>query len=131
MKLNFCMIILVFILQSCFFIGMDKPDDRIKVENKSNLDIGVFLNTEYPDTSLINAEQRSFVKSMHNESLEVFFDWDFHFKKHKKVTVFIVNWNDVVKYYWGKNNISEMAVLKKIELSKSNLDSINWIINFP
>ena len=115
-KVNFIFIILFLFALNC---PMDFYDGKLKVQNNSEETISVMINLNYPDTSLENATGRDFIYSGEFDTFHLPNDrWKRVFKNHEKVTLFFINENN-------------LRVVKKMIVTKSDLDSLDWVIKFP
>lgn len=125
-------IILIFACSSCKEISMEPIYNILKLKNKSFQKIKVLLNVQYPDTML----NKSFPDKYINPQSEDYIGNAFKLDKKKGITVFIFDyeyyhsqWNEKV----GTPNtfLEEDKILKKYILTKSELDSLNWILIYP
>jgi hypothetical protein len=98
---------------------MDFYDGKLKVQNNSNETISVMINPNYPDTSLENATGRDFIYSGEFGTFHLpNYKWGRIFKRNEKITIFLINENSLRK-------------ARKMILTKSDLDSLDWIIKYP
>ncbi len=111
---------------------MDHADLKLKIRNNSDHDIAIFVNLDYPDTSLVTAEYIGYIDSagIHQTEL-VNLTWDSVFKRVDRITLFIVKDTDNNRYFTTGHNRSELTILIKKSYKQEQLDLINWTIDYP
>ena len=115
--------------QSCKYIRMDFTGNKLKVNNQSDIELGILVNLSYPDTSIVRT-QNYFVYPNDTGSVSLVNRyWDDVFNEREKVTLFFVSWDELKASEGGSKET--YRVLKRYLVSKSNLDSLNWIIKYP
>lgn len=109
---------------------MDFTDDKLKVINNSDLNIHLFVNYNYPDTSFFNSSANSYLPAKDSGSVSlVNQNWDSFMDMSKYITIFIANDDSIRKY--SQNWREKVTPLKKTIVQKSGLDSSNWTIYYP
>ena len=111
------------------FLVMDKTDN-IRVENRSDLKLDLFVNFDYPDTAFARAQLNSYVDPHDNGSLTLLNrTWADLFQKRPQVSVFFAEWKRAEFYNQGRQGPQE--VYATLLLTKERLDSLRWVITFP
>ncbi len=115
-----------------------KPDATIVMVNKTNKDILFnFSPTPYPDTTLFEGDspfsdlQQYNLSLIHaNNSRSMIGDWIAGFEKDPTpIMLFFFSRDTIDQVPWEKIR-SEYNILKRYDLSKSKLDSLNWTIEY-
>ena len=116
----------------------DNPDSTIYIENNSDFDILFeFVSYRYPDTTVLTdnpfKDDRQYELSvlLANSLVSLPARWIDSFEKDttpmmvfffSKDTVDLVSWNKIRDEY---------KVLKRFDLTKAKLDSLNWTLTYP
>ncbi|MDX2280652.1 MAG: hypothetical protein NW218_13770 [Saprospiraceae bacterium] len=115
-----------------------KPDSTIVMVNKTNKDILFnFSPKPYPDTTLFEGDSpfsdiQQFNLSLiyANNSRSMIGDWIAGFEKDPRpIMLFFFSRDTIDQVPWEKVT-SEYNILKRYDLSKSTLDSLNWTIEY-
>ncbi len=123
----FILISLTFI--SCNYFRMSFTDTKLKVVNHSAIDIGVLINLSYPDTTIENTHA-FLIHANDSDRVELLNKyWDNILKENRIITLFFVEWKYIERNQ--ADNKETNPILKKMTLSKEDIDSLNWIISFP
>ena len=117
-------------LESCRWFRMDFTDNKLIVVNSADYDVSVLVNFEYPDTSLEMASPNAYIPANDSGSVVVINQyWEDVLKKIKAISLFFVPRDSLRKYY--PNWEGKLKPEKRMTLTKSQLDSINWRVIFP
>ena len=120
------------ILFICFFTGCFLFDDDtdypvIEFSNNSKTKIQTVVNLDYPDSSL---DQSTFEKYIDPNDFN-YLVGRFNLKERfAGVTIFIFDYN-YAKSIDETKNLDKSKILQKYYLSISQLDSLNWKLNYP
>jgi hypothetical protein len=137
---NFLVATLLFAFLGCPFPDKDKfnPDSTLTIVNKSNRDILYYdVFGKHPDTSLVEFfpfyDQTQYipfvVKSMSSRPQEG--EWIAQFNESNKPMMLFIFSRDTIDHVpWDKIR-REYNVLRRYDLTKANLDSLNWTITYP
>ena len=112
-----------------FFIGMDYVDRKLKVYNRSDVELGILINFWYPDTSIVKTEYYNISPNDTNTVGILNRRWRGVLERKDTVTVYIVNWDELKTEEFKTEEID--TILKKYFLTESYLDSVNWLIEYP
>lgn len=129
MKMNLLYILSIILIS----FGCEKPVDKvysIRVENSSNDTIQFYASYVYPDTTIVSEKPRLKLaypnKYGHIDSKE---KWEDVLPKDTLI-VFIFSKDTVDAYSW-EDLRTEYNVLKRYDLSISDLEAMNWTITYP
>jgi hypothetical protein len=115
-----------------------KPDSTIVLVNKTNKDILYNFNPyPYPDTTLFDGDSPFLDLQQYNLSLlyansskNLNAAWLASFEKNPTpIMLFFFSRDTIDQVPWEKIR-SEYNILKRYDLSKSKLDSLNWTIEY-
>jgi hypothetical protein len=132
MKIFNIIILVIFFVYSCFQCS----DDKLKINNSSNKNILVY----YYQTAEISKDAVGVqeIKAYTIESLQTVNrkKWEYVFEEAEDHIIrfyfydgsLLSNKTLAESFKTRKNN---KLVLKKYELTKKDLDKMNWVINFP
>ena len=141
------LLLLLFMLNSCRFIDvMNRSFQDIKIINNSNTDIGFYAYSFipvswkygefYPDT-LLPPEDIGYycirISPMHSHTYTTRFETEYirsRFGGNDSLMFFVFSVDTLDKYSWDEIREGYM-VLKRYDLSITDLDSLNWTITYP
>ena len=119
-----------FILLILGFVACDGTDSKLKVANNAPYPIAIFVNFQYPDTSFALAWTMDYIPAKDTGGVHVMHDsWDGILAKTKFVTIFFVREDSASKY--SINERTMLHPLKTITLTQSELEALNWTIDYP
>jgi hypothetical protein len=127
MKLT--ILLMTLLLSNCQYLKMDFTDDKLIVENKSNIGIDALVNIYYPDTSIVNTQNYYLYPNEKGSIGLVNRHWNTVLEDNKIITIYFVSSEELKKYNFS--NKDSLQILKKYSLSKDFLDSLNWKLVYP
>lgn len=111
-------------------------DLRLKIVNNSNENMWVFHSASYPDTSFLSTindythSRNGYIKSGEEQIQGERCRWDDYFNNYVK--------SDTVMFFFvldegqGLDKLDEIhTILKRMDLTLSDLYSMNWTIYYP
>lgn len=104
----------------------------IKIQNNSSDTIQFYESYNYPDTAIdVTKPRLKMVYPSKYSSLESEKDWSEVLVPPKDtISIFILSKDTVDKYDWEKIRV-EYNILKRYDLSLSDLQNNNWMITYP
>lgn len=110
-------------------LRMDFIDDKLKVVNNSDLKIGVLVNYSYPDTTIAKTSNNCVTPNSTGSVLLLNRHWTNVFRSVNRITLFLVDCKDIEAY--GDTHEEKYSVLRRMSLTKADLDSLGWVIKYP
>jgi len=112
-------------------------DGKLTIVNNSTDTLLAFLQFNYPDTTLLDEdapELNNTVIAPHSqEKIYSSILWEDRIMKlnsDQMIMIFINSYDTLAKYNWSEIQ-GDYNILKRYDLSISNLDSLNWTITYP
>jgi hypothetical protein len=138
---NLLYIIFAFLLVICTGCPSSEDEKYIYIQNNSSKSIYCFAHsTCYPDTSLHTSDankinNKDFYKVQPNEKKPVYVGnnkWEgvFGTAPMKTVMFFILDAETIENTPWD-TVMEKYLVLRRLDLKIEDIDSTNWIINYP
>jgi len=137
-------LLVLLVLASFIFVGCpdrDKfnPDSIIIINNNSNIDIMYdYLFSRFPDTTLIpgglpfynaNLYGIALIKAMSSKTVQGEFI-DIFKRDSAPIMLFLFSRDTIDQVPWEKIR-DEYKILRRYDLTKEMLDSLNWTITYP
>lgn len=116
------------------------PDSIIIIENNSNNDImAYFVFRRFPDTTLVKSGSSPFLDAKQyelalikaNDINQTPDEWIARFEKDSvPIMLFLFSRDTIDQVPWEKIR-DEYKILRRYDLTKELLDSLNWTITYP
>lgn len=129
------------ILFICFIViiccGCEKliPDRMFSIWTKNNTNQTIYseISSRYPDTTLGDYSEISFIKSGKQLSTDSSDPWEERFStifQKDTLIIFFIN-ADTLNIYGWETIKHDFKIIERREYSKDDLIKSNWVINYP